>query len=220
MTDQAPHKRFVFDTVFGGEGDVIAAAPRPRRLIPVEEVELIREQAFREGEASVVARAEEAAAQALSRIADDIGLAMPTLAAVAHGHRAGSAELALAAAGKIAGEALTLFPEAPAVAALQSLAREVEAVPRLVVHAPSDLVVRLQGALEKAADAAGYPGQIVVKAADGMSGAAFAFDWGDGRAAFDPEAAAARIADALQTALAAEGLHAEPLLPLEGPHHG
>ena len=35
----------------------------------------------------------------------------------------------------------------------------------------------------------------------------------DGRAAFDPTDAAARIGEALATALAAEGLHAEPLLP-------
>ena len=43
--------------------------------------------------------------------------------------------------------------------------------------------------------------------------AAFVLDWGDGRAAFDPEQAAARVAEALSTALAAEGLHAEPLIP-------
>jgi flagellar assembly protein FliH len=219
------HKRFTFDTVFGGDGDVIAQAPRPRRLIPAEEVEAIRAQAYADGQQSVTALAEQAAAAALGRIAVDVGGALSTLAAVAHEHRAGSAALAMAAAGKIAAEALALFPEAPAAAALQALAREVEAYPRLVVHAPADLVDRFQTALSKAADACGYPGQITVKASDAMSGAAFIFDWGDGRAAFDPEAAAARVVDALQTALAAEGLHAEPLLPAnsapeEGLHHG
>ena len=47
----------------------------------------------------------------------------------------------------------------------------------------------------------------------GLPLAAFTLDWGEGRAAFDPEAAAARVAAALDEALAAEGLHAEPLLP-------
>ena len=47
-----------------------------------------------------------------------------------------------------------------------------------------------------------------------MAAAAFVFDWGDGRAAFDPAAAAERVAEALNAALAAEGLHAEsPMLP-------
>lgn len=212
-----PHKRFVFETVFDGEGVVVSEAPRPRRLVPAAEVDSLTEAAFRRGEQSAVARAEAEAAMAMRQIAADVAAALPTLAAVAHEHRAGSAQLALAAAGKIAGEALARFPEAPAVAALQSLAREVEAVPRLIVHAPADLVERLQKALEQAADAAGYPGQITVKASPGMPPAAFAFDWGDGRAAFDPEAAAARVAEALQTALAAEGLHGEPLTPAEGP---
>ena len=63
--------------------------------------------------------------------------------------------------------------------------------------------------------AVGYPGQILVKASSSMGPASFIYDWGDGRAAFDPEAAAGRVAEALHTALAAEGLHAEPLLPPE-----
>ena len=48
----------------------------------------------------------------------------------------------------------------------------------------------------------------------------FAFDWGEGRAAFDPEVSAARVAEALDAALAAEGLHAEPLLPHDEADHG
>ena len=49
-----------------------------------------------------------------------------------------------------------------------------------------------------------------------LAAAAFVLDWGDGAAAFDPAAAAARVAEALEGALAAEGLHAEalPLPPL------
>ena len=216
MTQSAPQK-FVFDTVFGDEGDVIAHTPRPRKLIPAEEVEQIRAAAYAEGERSAVVEAEAAAAQALQLIAAQIGQALPTLAAVAHDHRTGSADLALAAARKISDAALDLFPEAPARAALVALAREVEAVPRLLVHAPSALAERLQATLETTAAAVGYAGQVLVKPSASMGGAAFIYDWGDGRAAFDPEAAAARVADALHTALAAEGLHAEPLLPPERP---
>jgi flagellar assembly protein FliH len=212
---QPTHQKFVFDTVFGDEGDVIAHTPRPRRVIPAEEVDALCAEAYARGEQSAVAAAEAVAAQALQQIAAMIGQAMPTLVEVAHDHRVGSAELALAAARKIADAALDQFPEAAVQAALVSLAREVEAVPRLLVHAPADLAERLQGALETTANAVGYPGQIVVKASAGMGPASFIYDWGDGRAAFDPEAAAARVAEALQTALAAEGLHAEPLLPPE-----
>jgi flagellar assembly protein FliH len=55
-----------------------------------------------------------------------------------------------------------------------------------------------------------------------MPRAAFVLDGGDGRAAFDPNAAAARVAEALEAALAAEGLHGDALTPNNAPpsaHH-
>ena len=212
MTDIPPRK-FDFDTVFDGGGGVAYAPPRPKRAFTPEEVEQIRQQAYRDGERSVTALAEAEAAAAIRDAAQAAHAALGALAAVAHEHRVASAELALTAARKIADAALERFPDAPAAAALQSLSREIEATPRLLVRAPAGLAERLQAALEQAAQAAGFPGQIVVKADPSLPPAAFVLDWGDGRAAFDPTDAAARIGEALATALAAEGLHAEPLLP-------
>ena len=134
---------------------------------------------------------------------------------MAHEHRAGSAELALTAARKVADAALERFPHAPVEAALQALAREVEAAPRLVVRCVAADPGRLEADLARAAETAGYPGQVLVKAEPGAPTAAFILDWGEGRAAFDPATAAARIETALRGALIAEGLHAEPL-PLIG----
>jgi flagellar assembly protein FliH len=134
---------------------------------------------------------------------------------VAHEHRGGSAELALTAARKVADAALERFPHAPVEAAIQALSREVDAAPRLVVRCVAADPARLEADLARAAEAAGYPGQVSVKAEPGPPSAAFVLDWGEGRAAFDPATAAARIEAALQAALVAEGLHAEPL-PLSG----
>ena len=63
----------------------------------------------------------------------------------------------------------------------------------------------------KTAEAIGYPGQILARAEPSLPPAAFVLDWGDGSAAFDPAGAAVRVAEALEGALAAEGLHAEAL---------
>jgi len=94
-----------------------------------------------------------------------------------------------------------------------ALAREVEAQPRITVRVSADLVERTQAALEETAHAIGFPGQIAARADSNMPPAAFTFDWGDGRASFDPDEATRRVAEALEAAIAAEGLHAEPLLP-------
>jgi flagellar assembly protein FliH len=70
----------------------------------------------------------------------------------------------------------------------------------------------MQEAVEGAARAIGFSGQITARADPALSPAAFVLDWGDGRCAFDPVAAAERVSQAVDAALAAEGLHAEPLI--------
>ena len=213
------HRPFGFDTVFDDAGAVAYAPPPRKRLFTPEEVEQARAAAYADGERSAIARAEAAVADALADVARAARAAFSALAAVAHEHRSGSAELALAAARRIADAALERFPEAPVAAALEALAREVEAQPRLTVRVAPDLQARVQAALDHTAEAIGFVGQIVARAEPGMPPAAFVLDWGDGKAAFDPHAAAARVAEALDAALAAEGLHAEPLIAATEAHH-
>jgi flagellar assembly protein FliH len=206
------HPKFAFDTVFDDSGDIASSPVKLKRTYTPEEVQAERSQAFAEGERSVVARAEQAAAAALAEIAVHAKAALPALTNLVHEHRSSSAELALACAKAIAGAALDQFPSAPVTAALEGLAREIEAQPRLIVRVNADLAERTQAALEGVAQSLGYPGQILVKDEPRLAPAAFVLDWGDGRAAFDPAEAADRVETALRTALAAEGLHAEPLI--------
>ena len=216
MTSSSPpssFQRFTFDTVFDG-GRVIAPT-RPKRNFTQDEVDAIRAEAFAAGERSAQAEAERLAAAALGEVAGLVRQGLAALVTVAHDHRAGSAELALTAARKVADAALEQFPHAPLEAALQALARELDAAPRLVVRCACADPARLEANLARAAEQAGFPGQVVLKPEPGPAGAAFVLDWGEGRAAFDPAAAAARIEQALAAALTAEGLHAEPL-PLTG----
>lgn len=209
---QAPQK-FTFDTEFDAGGGVAFQAPRPKRLVPAEEVEQIRLAAFAQGQAQAMSTIAAQQAQALQAIQAACGQALPRLAEVAHEHRVGSAGLALACARAIADAALERFPEAPVQAALAALAREIEAQPRLVVSAEPALAESLQTALDETARAIGFEGAIVVKPEGAFGPNAFTLDFGDGAASFDPAAAADRVTQALEAALAAEGLHAEPLIP-------
>ncbi len=203
---------FTFDTVFD-RGRVIAPVPA-KSAWTRDEVEAARAAGYAEGQSSAVARAEADAAAALAAARGHIAAALEALKALAHEHRVACAELALTCGRALAGAALERFPEAPAQAALEALAREVETQPRLVVRCAPDQVERLSTALERTAEAVGHAGAVVVRGEPGLSGAAFVFDWGDGRATFDPVPASARIEQTLAAALAAEGLHAEPPLPL------
>jgi flagellar assembly protein FliH len=206
-------QKFGFDTEFDARGGVAYQAPRPKRLFPIEEVEQIRAAAFAEGERQALASIAAQQAAALSQIAAACAQALPRLAEVAHEHRVTSADLSLACGRAIADAALAKFPEAPVRAALESLAREIDAQPRLVVSAAPALAEQLQATFTEAARALGFEGAVIVKPDGGFGPHAFALDFGDGQATFDPAAAAERVTQALHAALAAEGLHAEPLIP-------
>jgi flagellar assembly protein FliH len=210
-------EKFGFDTVFDGGGNVTHATPRPKRFFSAEEVEDIRARAFAEGEqkalADVTAIQARAQAQALSEIARSAEKGLGGLAQVAQAHREGSAALALACARAIAGEVMDMCPRAAIQKALESLAREIESEPRLLVAVAPGQSEGLQEILSETAAAAGFAGKILVRDDAGLSGAAFTLDFGDGSASYDPVAAGQRIWDALKAALAAEGLHAEPLVP-------
>ncbi len=209
---EAPIK-FGFDTEFDSKGGVSFQAHRAKRLFPLEEVEQIREAARAEGERSALASVAAQQANALSQIAAACNQALPRLAEVAHEHRQGSAALALACARQIADAALEKFPEAPVQAALEALAREIDAQPRLVVSADPALAAALTGVLEETARGLGFEGAVVIKADGAFGPNAFTLDFGDGQAAFDPAQAAERVSQTLIAALASEGLHAEPLIP-------
>jgi flagellar assembly protein FliH len=209
----AAHEKFGFDTVFEATGEVVFAAPRPKRTFTADEVEAVRKAAEATGEQRALTSIANRQAEALAAIARTTQAALPGLAAVAHEHRVGAAELALACARSIAAAALDKFPQAPVRAALEALAREIEAAPRLVLIADAELAEGLQAVLEETAQAVGYPGAIQVRTDPTMGARAFTLDFGDGSASFDPAAAAERVSQALHAALAAEGLHAEPLIP-------
>lgn len=206
-------QRFSFDTEFDNVGRVAREAQRPKRLFPAEEVEAIRAAAFADGERAALASVAAQQANALTQIAMACDQALPRLAEVAHEHRQGSAALALACARAIADAALEKFPQAPVLAALDTLAREIDAQPRLVLSADPALADGIQALLEETARGLGFEGAVVVKPDGAFARHAFTLDFGDGQAAFDPAQAAGRVTLALEAALAAEGLHAEPLIP-------
>lgn len=203
---------FVFDTEFDAAGVVLqpsAWQPTKRAYSPAE-VDGLVAQARAEAREAALAEAASLQAQALSTIAQAVAHAVPTLAQVAQAHREHSADLALAAARVVAGGALDRFPAGPLQAAIEALGHEIDASPRLVVRAAGlDDAVRAR--LESLCVDAGFTGLVAFRDEPGLPAASFRLEWSDGRAEFDADAAFARMAEALKSALAAEAGHAETL---------
>lgn len=212
MTHQPLSIPFAFDTEFDASGVVVhAAAFRPiKRAYTPLEVEALIAQARLEARNEALAEVDSLQAMALSAIGEALASAAPALTQVARAHREQSAELALAAARVVAASALDRFPAAPLQAALEALAQEIDASPRLVVRT-GDLDEEGRGRIERLCADAGFSGVVAFRDGPGMTAAAFQLEWADGRAAFDPEEALARMGEALNSALAAEAGHAETL---------
>ena len=203
---------FVFDTEFDADGTVVrpsAWTPAKRSYLPAE-VDALVAQARLEAREQALAEVENIRAMALSHVAQSVASALPTLKMVAQAHREQSADLALAAARAIGGAALERFPQAPLKAALEMLAQEIDASPRLVVRA-GGLDDPARAAIEQACADSGFTGVVAFRDEPGMALAAFQLEWADGRADHDPQGSADRVAEALTAALAAEAGHAESL---------
>lgn len=213
MTAIPSHARpFIFDTEFDAAGDVVRPStwqPMKRSFAPAE-VEALVAQARLEARQQALAEVEALRADALSALAQSVAHAAVTLNTVAETHRRQSAELSVAAAGVLASAAFDRFPRRPLEAAIEQLAQEIDASPRLLVRA-SGLDETARAHIEALCADAGFSGLIAFREDAGAPAAAFALEWADGRAEFDPEGVAARVTAALEAALAAEAGHAEPL---------
>lgn len=199
---------FAFAHDFGDEATA-SPAPRKKRVYLAEEVEAIRAEAYAAGAATAEARAAQAQAHALADLAAAARDGLGALAQVALDHRTACAELVLSAARTIAAGALDAFPEAPLMAAIDRLEREIESQPRLVVRMAS-LDPERRDAIAAAIAQTGFQGQVAFRDAEPGPIGAFALEWADGRAFYDAHEVGARIAEAFRAALASEGLHGEP----------
>jgi flagellar assembly protein FliH len=215
MTHQPLSTPFAFDTEFDAAGVVVrsGAAFRPiKRAYGPAEVDALVARARLDARSEALAEVESIQAMALSAIGQALAAAVPTLAQVAQLHRQQASELAMTAARVVAASALDRHPEAPLQAALEALGQEIDASPRLVIRT-GDLTEATHARIEQLCADAGFSGIVAFRTDPTMAAAAFQLEWSDGRAAFDPDEAFARMSEALNSALAAEAGHAENLTP-------
>ena len=206
------HRPFAFDQEFAEDGRVIRAAdwrPAKRAYLPAE-VEALVAQAAAEARTKALNEVEGQRAAALAVVADGVARGVSALAEVARRHREESADLALACGRVLASAALDHFPAGAVTGAIEALGREIEAQARLTVRT-AGLDDEARRLIEDACAQAGHAGSVAFRDDPTMAPAAFELSWADGRAEYDPDGAARRLADALHSALAAEAGHAEPL---------
>ena len=211
MSALPPNVRpFVFDTEFDADGKVLQSSgwqPPKRSYMPAE-VEALVAQARLEGRQQALSEVEALRANALSMVAQTVVDAATQLSAIVEQHRHQSAELSLACGRAMASSAMELYPRRPLEAAIEQLAEEIDASPRLVIRA-RDLDAEGRQQVEQLCQQAGFSGLVVFRD-DAPHAAAFSLEWTDGRASFDPAEAEGRLRARLQAALAGDTASVPP----------
>ena len=190
--------KFDFDTEFDHDGQILREGESYKRFFTQDDVDAARMWGVEEGREMEEGRC----AQSLQAIASQMQLILARLAHESDGLRQEAAGLAMAAARKIAGEALAAFPidtiEQVALEAVKDLRSE----PRLSVRCNPDLVEALAERLEKTARNAGFDGAIRVRGDAGMKHADVRLEWGAGAIQRSAEEIESRLNDVVARWLA------------------
>lgn len=181
--------KFDFDTEFDHDGQILRDGESYKRFFTQDDIDSARMWGVEEGREMEEGRC----ADSLQTIASQLQIIVSRLAGESASLRAGATQLAVAAARKIAGEALKAYPldtiEQLAAEAVQDLRDE----PRLSVRCAPELAEDLAERLERTARDQGFEGVIRVRGNAEMSGADVRLEWGTG--------AIERSADEIETRL-------------------
>lgn len=201
---------FVFDTEFDADGRVVQQSEwqPPKRSYSPAEVEAMLAEARLEARQQALNEVEALRANALSVVAETIAEASHQLGGVVEQHRQESAALSMACAKALSSAAFDLFPRRPLEAAIEQLAEEIDASPRLVIRA-RDLDAEGRHQIEQLCQQAGFSGLVVFRD-DASHPAAFSLEWTDGRAGFDPFEVETRLRERIGTVLDATQNNVSP----------
>jgi flagellar assembly protein FliH len=188
--------KYTFDIEFRPEGDLVsnAARARQKKAYTTEEIDTLSARAREQGMKAGQVRAAEQQAQEIAKLVD-------TLRDVAHRSsraiedvREEAAQLALAAAHKLAAAAVDALPAADVEEALRHALHQALGEPRIVLHASPVVAELLKPRLAEIALEEGFEGRVVVSGETAMHGADCRIEWRGG--------GAERSADAIQNAIA------------------
>lgn len=191
-------RKFAFDTEFAPDGAILRDGPK--KFSP-EEVESERGAAYQKGKLDATAQAEREAAAALQALADAASAILTRLDAESRAMREEAAAIAMAAARKIAGEALDAFGEERAAAAIEAAMDSLRKQPRLIVKLSPETAEKLKPRIEEMSATHAYAGAVLVRAEPSMRAGAVTIDWSEGAITLDPDEAAQRINTLIDAAL-------------------
>lgn len=208
---QQPTK-FHFDTEFDHNGEVLREGESYKRFFTQDDVDAARMWGVEEGREMEEGRC----AQSLQAIASQMQLILSRLATESEQLRTEAAMLGLAAARKLAGEALSQFPAEAIEDVVREAVMDLRGEPRFSVRCAPDLVEILAEQLEKTARDCGFDGALVVRGEEGMTAGDIRLEWGKGAIQRSQADVETRLNEITERWLSAPTEDADPIDPAAG----
>jgi flagellar assembly protein FliH len=173
--------KFTFDTHFDDRSTEAAAGnARARKSLSADEIEVLKKDAREEGRRQADILATQAVAASIAQVAAAMVAAIEAMDGEVERLRAEAAGLALAAARKLAGAALSHAPEAEIAEALTIALHQAIGEPRIVVKTPAVLAKAIEKHAADIAAEQGFEGRIQIAADSTLSGADCRIEWRGG----------------------------------------
>lgn len=184
--------KFTFDVEFRPEGDLISnqARARMRKGYTQEEIDQLCSRAREAGIKAGQVRAVESVAQGLTDTTAAIREALASVHDLMEAVHAEAAELALAAARKLAGAALDACPTPDVESALRNAMHQAIGEPRLVLSVSPKVAEELSPRVAQISHEAGFEGRVLVHAQPNLKRSDCRIEWRGGGAERIEEAVA------------------------------
>ncbi|HEY4273990.1 MAG TPA: FliH/SctL family protein [Rhizomicrobium sp.] len=181
MTSKTSAK-FTFDTEFRGPSDVVSdtARARQKQTLTIEEIEAMCARAEAKGAADAAVRASESIERTAAALIVSLRAALDNSHAEIEALRAEAAQLALAAAKKIAPAALAALPAGDVENALREAMHQAIGEPRVTLRAAPGVIAALEAKVADIAHEEGYDGRVMLAADPAITGADCRIEWRGG----------------------------------------
>ena len=189
--------KYTFDTEFRSDGDVVSAAARGRqkKSLTQEELDRLCADARTEGLHAGEVRAQEAIAAGAREAARAVAAALGQITREYEALRTEAAEIALAAARKLARAALATLPAAEVEAMLREAMHQAIGEPRILLRAAPAVAEAISGQLAEIAHDEGFDGRVQISADPSLKDADCRIEWRGGGAERAESTIEAAIAD-------------------------
>ncbi len=192
-------RKYAVTTEFAPNGAILRAAPPA--LTP-EQIDAKCAAAYEQGKADAVAEAERRAAAALEGLGDTASTLLSKLESESRAMRAEAAQIALAAARKIASAALDAFGAERAALAIEAAMDALRHQPRLLVKLAPDTAETLKTRIDALRETHAYGGAVLVRPDPNLRAGDISIDWSDGLIHLNASEVAERIAVLIDATLA------------------